>query len=170
MPASSLTRANRISSMPVGPPRTSWVARPATASVLASKPRRAASFAMSIATTTATPSAIPRTMSPVYSGRRTRSRRPATRSVRAGISGSPRPSRKPGPRPRRHEAAVLDREDAVGAVGHGGAVRRDDERAPRLPREPLEKVHHGVAGGVVEISRRLVGEEDPGPRHERAGD
>ena len=58
---------------------------PRRASVLRANPSRAAELARSIATTTATPSAMPRTISPVCSGRRTRSRTPV-RSRPLGIT------------------------------------------------------------------------------------
>ena len=73
-----------------GPPRSWCVARPTTASLLRAKPRRAAPLARSIATTTATPSATPSTISAVWSGRRSRSRRPV-RSRARGITRAARP-------------------------------------------------------------------------------
>src|SRR5262249_29975802 len=132
---------------PPGPPRTTWVARPTTASVLRAKPRAALVLARSTAITTATPSATPSTMRPVWSGRRRRSRRPARRRPRVSTSRSgtswsdPRP--RGGP-----QLPVLDREDAVGALRDGRAVGHEHEGLARAAGGALEQVEDRGARGV----------------------
>ena len=58
--------------MPDGPAMIWWVALPVTDSALSSKARRALRLAISMAITTDTPRAMPRTISTLCQGRRKR--------------------------------------------------------------------------------------------------
>ena len=144
------------SGRPEGPPRTSCVARPAIASVLFSKPRRAAPFAMSMAITTATPEGH-------------------AQDHEAGVEGPPDEVAQPREEERAarhqvgtaaardvHEAPVLD------GVGRGrrappprGAVGGEHEGPPGPRVRRSRSVHHRAPGGVVEVAGGLVGEHEP---------
>ena len=50
---------------------------------------------------------------------------------------------------------------AIGFPRIGGVVGDQDERRPRLPAEPEEEIDDGVAGVLVQVARRLVGQEEP---------
>ena len=68
------------------------------------------------------------------------------------------------------DAAVADDEDAVG-VGRGArVVGHEDDGLAALVAGPPQRVEELVAGRVVEVAGRLVGEQERRPGDERAGD
>ena len=65
--------------------------------------------------------------------------------------------------------AVDDLDLAGHALGDGVVVGDDHDGRPG-PVELLDQVQDGLAGGLVEVAGRLVGEDDGGPANEGAGD
>src|SRR3954454_20419858 len=69
-----------------------------------------------------------------------------------------------------HYSAVLELELTVEPGGDVGVVRGDDEREPELALERLDQVEHPLGGVRVEVTGRLVAEQDLRLLSERAGD
>ena len=73
---------------------------------------------------------------------------------------TPRPSRSArlaGRAPDDRAVAHLDH--ARRALGDGAVVRHEDDREPLVAPEPLDRLHHLVAGGRVEVAGGLVREQ-----------
>src|SRR5215218_8058543 len=90
-------------------------------------------------------------------------RMPRPKEIRRGIRRLVRPSALA-------DDAVLDVQAPLGPLGDRGVVRHDDQRETAIAPQPLEQVHDLVAGLLVEVAGRLVGEQHVGLLHERAGD
>src|SRR6185295_16110320 len=69
----------------------------------------------------------------------------------------------------RDDRAVVEDHAALRMTGDFRIVRHDDDRLARGV-ELLEEPHHVRAGATVQISGRLVREDERRPVHERAGD
>ena len=65
---------------------------------------------------------------------------------------------------------MLDVQAPLGALGHRRVVGHDDEREAAVAPEPFQQVHDLVAGLLVEVAGRLVGEQHVGLLHERPRD
>ena len=66
-----------------------------------------------------------------------------------------------------HDAAILHGDDALAAPGQLGVVGDEDERGARPAMQRKNEVHDLSAGFAIEISGRLVGEQDFGLRRQR---
>ena len=65
------------------------------------------------------------------------------------------------------QLSPLEPEYAVACRGEPWVVRRDDRRQPLLRVHVLEQFVKGVSGGLVEITGRLVGEQQRRLHRER---
>jgi len=68
------------------------------------------------------------------------------------------------------ELAVAHRAEALGAAGDGAVVGHHDHGQPLVLPELLEQGDDLVAGVLVQVAGRLVGEQHLGLLHQRAGD
>src|SRR5471032_2467567 len=64
-----------------------------------------------------------------------------------------------GIRPLVHDAAVREREDAVGHVGEDGVVRDDDGQRAELAVDVFDGLEHRDAGADIECAGGLVAQE-----------
>src|SRR6266571_3592445 len=115
-------------------------------------------------------------------------RRPMFRAARRARSGRAPTTTATKARPRRtattdHSGRAISRpprlfddlpvphaQDAVGARADARIVRHDDERLALRAVQPNEEVHDLRRRLRVEVPRRLIGPDDRGVVHERAGD
>ena len=126
-----------------------------------------------IVTTAPTPIVMPTSVSADRSGlRRSVLRREMERSPTALVTTRPRDTgagscsssslaqRAKRVRRIRHDAAVAEADDARAVLGDLVLVRDDDDRDAAIALQLLKDLHHLDARPRVEISRRLVGEQD----------
>lgn len=69
-----------------------------------------------------------------------------------------------------HHFAVGEADDTVGSLGDLLAVGDDDEGLAHLVAESEQDIEDGVAGFLIEVAGRFVGEDEVGLVHEGAGD
>src|SRR6516165_6354547 len=70
----------------------------------------------------------------------------------------------------RLQSPILERHDAVEAVGEFEVVGSDQRGQAGMAHQVQQCAQHIVAGRVVEVAGRLVGQQDPGVVGERADD
>ena len=70
----------------------------------------------------------------------------------------------------RDDPPVGDANHAIGMVRHAGVVRDQQDRDAVLHVQPAENLQDLLAGARIEISRRLVGQQQDGLVDQRAGD
>ena len=106
-------------------------------------------------------------------GRRRGRRSRLSRSVSSGTrSQPPRPitTVSSSPRPLLADSAVADVDDAVGDRRRGGIVADDERGGALLARERGEQVEDGPRAVLVELARRLVGDEQRRRGRERGAE
>src|ERR1700730_8709016 len=148
--------------MPAGPAKISCVAAPLTASIESSNARAALALAISTAAIVATPRASPRSASSSCAGWRSRWR--STAALNSGILDSRLL------RGAWHEASVDELEGAVRIARQRRIVCRDQQSCAAPARERTQQRHDGLRAVLIEITRRLVGEQQRRLVHERTRD
>ncbi len=90
------------------------------------------------------------------------------RGTRAAVpAGGPAPA---DDLPTLRQAALAELQLLVRLLDHERVVRRAEDRGAGLARQPAEQRGHRDGIRAVEAGRRLVGEQEPRPRRDRAGD
>src|SRR5690606_39351390 len=70
----------------------------------------------------------------------------------------------------RHEPSLVEPDDSLGVASGDLVVRHHDDRLPQISVEPAQELENLIRGCAIEVSRRLVGEDELRVGDERAGD